>query len=78
MPEFLNVAYRLERRVRLTAVRDADYVGSVDTLFTDLASIRRVTVARPTASGRARQTHQLETPTPLHARLIAALGIPTG
>ena len=71
------MAYLLATLVHRTAVRDADYAGSVDTLFTDPANIRRVTVARRTARGRARQTHQLETPTPLHTRLIAALRIPT-
>ncbi len=57
MPEFLNVAYRLERRVHLTAVRDADYVGSVDGLFDDLATIRGVTVMRPNRRGQIRRTH---------------------
>ena len=71
------VAYVLATLVHHTAVRDADYEGSVDTLFEELATIRRVTVARPTAHGRARLTQQLETLSPLHARLIAALGIPT-
>mgnify|MGYP001559128788 CR=1 FL=1 len=71
------VAYLLATLVHHTAVRDANYEGSVDTLFEDLATIRRVTVARPTARGRARRTQQLETLSPLHARLIGALGIPT-
>lgn len=71
------MAYLLATLVHRTAVRDADYAGSVDTLFTELANIRRVTVLRPATRGRARQTHQLETPTPLHTRLIAALCIPT-
>jgi len=71
------VAYLLATLVHHTAVRDADYEGSVDTLFEDLATIRRVTVARPTAHGRARCTQQLETRSPLHARLVTALGIPT-
>lgn len=71
------VAYLLATLVHHTAVRDAGYAGSVDTLFEALATIRRVTVARPTAHGRARVTQQLETLTPLHARLIPALGIPT-
>lgn len=71
------VAYLLATLVHHTAVREADYTGSVDTLFADLATIRRVTVARPSARGRARLTRQLETLTPLHARLVAALGIPT-
>jgi transposase len=71
------VAYLLATLVHLTAVRDAGYVGSVDGLFEDLATIRRVTVMRPTARGRIRRTHQLETLSPLHARLIDALGIPT-
>ena len=71
------MAYLLATLVHHTAVRDAAYVGSVDTLFTELATIRRVTVARRTAGGRARQTQQLETPTPRHAPLIAALRIPT-
>lgn len=71
------VAYVLATLVHHTAVRDAAYEGSVDTLFEDLATIRRVTVARPTAHGRARLTQQLETLSPLQARLIAALGIPT-
>ena len=71
------VAYLLATLVHHTAVRDADYAGSVDTLFEALATIRRVTVARPTAHGRARVTQQLEALSPLHARLIAALGIPT-
>ena len=71
------VAYLLATLAHLTAVRDADYGGSVDTLFDELATIRRVTVARPTARGRARLTHQLETLSPLHARLIDALSIPT-
>ena len=71
------VAYLLATLVHHTAVRDADYAGSVDTLFEDLAAIRRVTVARPTARGRARCTPQLETLAPCQARLIAALGIPT-
>ena len=71
------VAYLLATLVHHTAVRDAEYTGSVDTLFEELATIRRVTVARPTAHGRARCTQQLETLSPLHARLIAALGIPT-
>jgi len=70
-------AYLLATLVHRTAVRDAAYAGSVDTLFTDLAHIRRVTVARPTTGRRARQTHQLETVTPLQARLLTALGIPT-
>ena len=51
--------------------------GSVDGLLEDFATIRRVTVMRPTARGRIRRTHQLETRSPLHARLIDALGIPT-
>ena len=71
------VAYLLATLVHHTAVRDADYAGSVDTLFEELATIRRVTVARPTAHGRARVTQQLETLSPLHARLITALAIPT-
>jgi len=71
------VAYLLATLVHLTAVRDAGYGGSVDALFEDLATIRRVTVARPTAHGRTRCTHQLETRSPLHDRLIEALGIPT-
>ena len=71
------VAYLLATLVHHTAVRDANYAGSVGTLFADLATIRRVTVARPTPRGRARLTQQLETLTPLHARLIVALGIPT-
>ena len=65
-------AYLLATLVHRTAVRDVDYAGSVDTLFTELATIRRVTVLRP----GARRTHQLETLTPLHTRLIAALRIP--
>ena len=71
------MAYLLATLVHHTAKRDAEYAGSVDTLFTDLENIRRVTVARRTTGGRARQTHQLETPTPQQTRLIAALGIPT-
>lgn len=71
------VAYLLATLVHLTAVRDAGYQGSVDALFDDLATIRRVTVGRPTARGRTRHTHQLETLSPLHARLIDALDIPT-
>jgi transposase len=71
------VAYLLATLVHLTAVRDAEYDGSVDALFEHLAAIRRVAVARPAARGRLRRTHQLETLSPLHARLIAALGIPT-
>lgn len=71
------VAYLLATLVHLTAVRDAGYVGRVDALFDDLATIRRVTVARPTAHGRLRRTHQLEILSPLHARLRDALGIPT-
>ena len=71
------VAYLLATLVHRTAVRDAAYVGSVDTLFTELAAIRRVTVVRPAAHGRARRTQQLETHTPHQARLITALGIPT-
>ena len=63
--------------VHHTAVRDADCAGSVATLFTELAHIRRATIARPTTGRGARQTQQLETPTPLQTRLIAALGIPT-
>lgn len=69
------VAYLLATLVHLTAVRDAGYVGSVDALFDALATIRRVTVARPTAHGRLRRTSQLETLSPLHARLSTALGI---
>ena len=71
------IAYLLATLVHLTAVRDADYDGSVDALFEDLATIRRVTVLRSTAHGRSRRTHQLETRSPLHTRLIDALGIPT-
>lgn len=71
------VAYLLATLVHLTAVRTAGYAGSVDALFDDLAAIRRVTVLRPGATGRSRRTHQLETHAPLHAQLIAALGIPT-
>ena len=71
------MAYLLATLVHHTVVRDADYAGSVDTLFTELAGIRRVTVLRPAARGRARRTHQLETPTPQQARLITALRIPT-
>ena len=71
------VAYLLATLVHRTAVRDAAYAGSVDTLFTELAAIRRVTVVRPAAHGRARRTQQLETHTPHQARLITALGIPT-
>lgn len=74
---FCVVAYLLATLVHQTAVRDANYAGSVDTLFADLAAIRRVTVSRPTPRGRARLTQQLETLSPLHARLIVALGIPT-
>lgn len=69
-------AYLLATLVHRTAVHDAAYVGSVDTLFTELTQIRRATVARATTRGRARQTHHLETPTPLQARLIEVLGIP--
>ena len=69
-------AYLLATLVHRTAVRDAAYAGSVDTLFTDLEQIRRVTVLRPTTRGPARPTHQLETPTPHQARLITALRIP--
>ena len=71
------VAYLLATLVHRTAVRDAGYVGSVETLFDHLATVRRVEVARPTARGRSRRTHQLETLAPLDARLIEALGIPT-
>ena len=71
------VAYLLATLVHHTAVRDAAYVGSVDTLFTELAGIRRATVVRPAARGPARRTQQLETHTPQQARLITALGIPT-
>ena len=71
------VAYLLATLVHLTAVRDAGYTGSVDALFDDLATIRRVTVLRPGATGRTRRSHQLETLSPLHARLVDALGIPT-
>ena len=71
------VAYLLATLVHRTAVRAADYAGSVDALFDDLAAIRRVTVLRPGATGRTRRTHQLETLSPRHARLIDALGIPT-
>ena len=71
------VAYLLATLVHLTAVRAADYAGSVDALFDDLATIRRVTVLRPGATGRTRRSHQLETLSPLHARLVDALGIPT-
>ena len=63
--------------VHHTAVRGADYAGSVATLFTELAHIRRATIARPTTGCGPRQTQQLETPTPLQTRLIDALGIPT-
>jgi len=70
-------AYLLATLVHHTAVRDADYAGSVATLFTELAHIRRATLARPTTGRGARQTQQLETPTPLQTRLIAALSIPT-
>ena len=70
------VAYLLATLVHLTAVRDAGYVGSVDALFDHLATIRRVTLARPAARGRTRLTHQLETLSPLNARLIDALRIP--
>jgi len=69
-------AYLLATLVHHTAARDANYAGSVDTLFTELAHIRRATIARPATGRRARQTQQLETPTPLQTRLIAALGIP--
>lgn len=61
MPEFLNVAYRLERRVHLTAVRDAVNVGSVDGLFKDFATIQGVTVMRPNRRGRIRHTHTSQT-----------------
>ena len=71
------VAYLLATLVHLTAVRHAGYAGSVEALFDDLAAIRRVTVLRPNATGRTRRTHQLETHSPLQARLIDALGIPT-
>lgn len=71
------VAYLLATLVHLLAVRDAGYVGSVDALFDDLATIRRVTLLRPTARGRTRRTYQLESLSPLHARLINALAIPT-
>ena len=71
------VAYLLATLVHLTAVRDAGYGGSVEALFDDLATIRRVTVARPTGCGRLKRTHQLEILAPLHARLVDALGIPT-
>jgi transposase len=70
-------AYLLATLVHLTAVRDAGYMGSVDALFDQLATIRRATIARPTARGRARLTQQLETLSPLHTRLVDALGIPT-
>ncbi len=70
-------AYLLATLVYHTAVRDADYAGSVATLFTELAHIRRATIARPTTGRGARQTQQLETSTPLYARLIAALDIST-
>jgi len=71
------LAYLLATLVHRTAARGADYAGSVETLFTELAHIRRVTIARPTSGRRARQTQQLETLTPLQARLITALDIPT-
>ena len=63
------MAYLLPTRVHRTAVRDPAYVGTVDTLFTELTQIRRATGARATGAlattrGRARQTHHLETPTP--------------
>ena len=69
------VVYLLATLVHLTAVRDAGYVGSVDALFDALATIRRMTVARPTAYGRLRRTSQLDTLSPLRARLSTALGI---
>ena len=71
------VAYLLATLVHLTAVRDAGYEGSVAALFDELATIRRVTVLRPTTSGRSRRIHQLETLAPLPARLADALGITT-
>ena len=58
-------AYLLATLVHRTAARDADYVASVDTLLTDLEQIRRVTVASATTRSSERQTHHLETPTPL-------------
>jgi len=58
-------------------VRDAGYLRSVERLFDHLATVRRVELARPTARGRSRRTHQLETLAPLDARLVEALGIPT-
>ena len=70
------MAYLLATLVHHTAARDADYPGSVDMLFTELANIRRVTVVRATARGRGRRTQQLEAHTPHQARLITALGIP--
>jgi len=71
------VAYLLATLVHLSAVRDGGYVGSLDALFDQLTAIRRVRVARPTASGRPRVIQQLETLSPLQARLVEALRIPT-
>ena len=66
------VAYLLATLVHHTAVRDADYAGSVDTLFEALATIRRVTVARPDgARPRARDAATrgaVPAPRPTHRR----------
>lgn len=71
------VAYLLATLVHLSAVRDGGYVGSLDALFDQLTAIRRVHVARPTASGRPRVMQQLETLSPLQAQLVEALKLPT-
>ena len=70
------MAYLLATLVHLRAVRDGGFVGSLDAVFDQLTGIRRVRVARPTASGRVRVAQQLETLTPLQARLVEALNIP--
>ena len=69
-------AYLLATLVHLQAARDGGYVGSLDALFDQLTAIRRVHVARVTTSGRAHVSHQLETLSPLQARLVAALTLP--
>ena len=70
-------AYLLATLVHLQAARDGGYVGSLDALFDQLTAIRRARVARVTTSGRARVSHQLETLSPLQARLVETLKLPT-
>jgi transposase len=72
------IAYLLARLLHLRATRSG-YSHSMERLLDDLEQVRRVRVARRSATGKGswRVTTQLDHCSPEHTALLASLGIPT-